>query len=562
MFKNTLGTQYCTVSKAEQLAKGQRDISIAEFFEKNRHLLGFDNPRKALLTTVKEAVDNALDACEEADILPELEVQLIDMGDDRYRVIIEDNGPGIVQEQVSKIFAKLLYGSKFHKLSQSRGQQGIGISASVMYGQLTTGRPAKITTKTGPDEEAYYCHVKIDTQKNQPEIIHATTKEWSKEQGTRIEIDLEGSYAKGNQSVDEYLKQTAIVNPHLQLVYVNPRGEQYFFPRASKELPVKAQEIKPHPYGIELGMLIKLLSRTEQKTLLAFFREEFSRVSNNVANEICAEAKVSPKTKPAKVSRQQAEDLMKGIKKVKIMAPPTDCISPIGQELLLKGLKKEINAEFYTSVTRTPAVYRGNPFIIECGIAYGGNLKADGSAELLRFANKVPLLYQQGGCAVTKAIGETNWKSYGLDQSGNNVPRGPVLILVHMASVWVPFTSEAKEAMAHYDDIIKEIKLCVQEAGRELKKYTKKKQSVKKELKKRSYIEQYLPHLAAGVNEILEGDSADEEAMVLSLTNLLEKKRGVLEDMDFDPEANKEYDENFAKIGQEDQETLEEEDEQ
>ena len=541
------------MSKAEQLAKSQRDISIAEFFEKNRHLLGFDNPRKALLTTIKEAVDNSLDACEEADILPELEVEIIDMGEDRYRVIIEDNGPGIVQEQVSKIFAKLLYGSKFHKLSQSRGQQGIGISASVMYGQLTTGRPAKITTKTGPNEQAYYCQVKIDTQKNQPEIVHATTKEWSKERGTRIEIDLEGSYAKGAQSVDEYLKQTAIVNPHVQLVYVNPRGEQYFFPRASKQKPAQPQEIKPHPYGIELGMLIKLLARTQQRTLLSFLREEFTRVSNNVANEICDEAKINPKTKPAKIKRQQAEDILKAMKKVKIMAPPTDCISPIGEDQLLKGLKKEINAEFYTSVTRTPAVYRGNPFVIECGIAYGGNLKAEGSAEVLRFANKVPLLYQQGACAVTKAIGETNWKSYGLDQSGNNVPRGPALILVHMASVWVPFTSEAKEAMAHYDDIIKEIKLCVQEAGRKLKKYTKKKQKVKKELKKRSYIEQYLPHLAVGVNNILEGDSADEEAIVQSLKNLLEKKRGALDDMEFDPSKNQEYDEAFAQIGQEEE---------
>ena len=541
------------MSKAEQLAKAQRDISIAEFFEKNRHLLGFDNPRKALLTTIKEAVDNSLDACEEADILPELEVEIIDMGEDRYRVIIEDNGPGIVQEQVSKIFAKLLYGSKFHKLSQSRGQQGIGISASVMYGQLTTGRPAKITTKTGPNEQAYYCQVKIDTQKNQPEIVHATTKEWSKERGTRIEIDLEGSYAKGAQSVDEYLKQTAIVNPHVQLVYVNPRGEQYFFPRASKQKPAQPQEIKPHPYGIELGMLIKLLARTQQRTLLSFLREEFTRVSNNVANEICDEAKINPKTKPAKIKRQQAEDILKAMKKVKIMAPPTDCISPIGEDQLLKGLKKEINAEFYTSVTRTPAVYRGNPFVIECGIAYGGNLKAEGSAEVLRFANKVPLLYQQGACAVTKAIGETNWKSYGLDQSGNNVPRGPALILVHMASVWVPFTSEAKEAMAHYDDIIKEIKLCVQEAGRKLKKYTKKKQKVKKELKKRSYIEQYLQHLAVGVNNILEGDSADEEAIVQSLKNLLEKKRGALDDMEFDPSKNQEYDEAFAQIGQEEE---------
>jgi DNA topoisomerase-6 subunit B len=547
------------VATAEELGAKQRDISIAEFFEKNRHLLGFDNPRKALLTTVKEAVDNSLDACEEAEILPELEVEIIDMENDRYRIIIEDNGPGIVQEQVSRIFAKLLYGSKFHQMKQSRGQQGIGISASVMYGQLTTGRPAKVTSKTATDTDAYYCQVKIDTQKNQPEIVHATRKEWNKKHGTRIEIDLEGSYAKGAQSVDEYLKQTAICNPHLQLIYVNPRGEQYMFPRASEKLPALSEEIKPHPYGIELGMLIKMLSISDQRTVLAFLREEFVRVSNSVANEILGEAKLSPKLKPKSIKREQAEAILKAMKKTKIMAPPTDCISPIGEKLLQKGLKKEINAEFYTSVTRTPSVYRGNPFIIECAIAYGGNLKADGSVDIMRFANKVPLLYQQGACGITKAISETNWKSYGLDQSGNNIPRGPAVILVHMASVWVPFTSEAKEAMAHYDDIIKEVKLAVQEAGRNLQKYTKKKQKVNRELKKRSYIEKYLPHLAGGVTAILEGDTADEELLTNHLIDLLEKKRGALDELRFDPEKNEEYDEDFANIGKEDKQYEEEE---
>ncbi len=539
------------MATAEELAKKQREISIAEFFEKNRHLLGFDNKRKALLTTVKEAVDNALDACEEAGILPDLEVELIDMGSDRYRIIVEDNGPGIVRAQIPKIFAKLLYGSKFHKLAQSRGQQGIGISASVMYGQLTTGRAAKITSKTEKEKPAHYFELRIDTRKNEAEIVADDIKEWSKEHGTRIEIDLEGQYAKGGQSVDEYLKQTAIVNPHLQLVYVNARGEQYLFPRATKQLPEEPAEIQPHPYGIELGMLLKMLQQTKQRTVLAFLRGEFSRVSNSVANEILEKAKIPPKTKPGALSRQQGEDVMKAIRDTKIMAPPTDCISPIGEELLLKGLKKEINAEFYTSVTRKPAVYRGNPFVIECGIAYGGNLKADGSIDLLRFANKVPLLYQQGACAVTKAVSETNWKSYGLEQSGNNLPRGPAVILVHMASVWVPFTSEAKEAIAHYDDIIKEIKLAVQEAGRKLQAYTKKKHRVHQELKKRSYIEKYIPHLAQGVTDILGLDVADEEALEQELVALLEKHRGKLADVEFDAGKNTEYDESFAKIGKE-----------
>ncbi|MFH1211843.1 MAG: DNA topoisomerase VI subunit B, partial [Candidatus Woesearchaeota archaeon] len=184
-------------TKAHELAKKQRDISIAEFFEKNRHLLGFDNPRRALLTAVKEAVDNSLDACEEAGILPEVSVELIEMGENRFKVIVEDNGPGILKSQIPKIFAKLLYGSKFHSLKQGRGQQGIGISASVMYGQLTTGRPAKILSKISKDEPAHYCELKIDTSANKPEIHDESTKEWDKEHGTKVEIDIEGVYLKG-----------------------------------------------------------------------------------------------------------------------------------------------------------------------------------------------------------------------------------------------------------------------------------------------------------------------------------------------------------------------------
>ncbi|MFP4657005.1 MAG: DNA topoisomerase VI subunit B [Candidatus Woesearchaeota archaeon] len=264
---------------AEQMAKGQRDISIAEFFEKNRHLLGFDNKRKALLTTIKEAVDNSLDACEEAGILPEILIEIVDMGDERYRVIVEDNGPGIVRSQIPKIFAKLLYGSKFHRLKQSRGQQGIGISASVMYGQLTTGRPAKITSKIASSDVAHYFELRINTQKNKPEILRDDEKEWNKTHGTRIELDLTASYLKGNQSVDEYIRETAIVNPHVTIIYTTPKAEQIIFQRATEKLPLEPKEIMPHPYGVELGTLIKMLNTTPSKSVQGLLTTEFSRVS-------------------------------------------------------------------------------------------------------------------------------------------------------------------------------------------------------------------------------------------------------------------------------------------
>lgn len=536
-------------SKAEVMATKQRDISVAEFFEKNRHLLGFDNKRKALLTTIKEAVDNALDACEEAEILPEIVVEIVDMGEERFRVVIEDNGPGIVQAQIANIFAKLLYGSKFHKLAQSRGQQGIGISASVLYGQLTTGRPARITSKTGPDDPAHYYELYIDTQRNAPDIQKNETVEWEKESGTRIEIDLEGSYAKGAQSVDEYLKETAIINPHCTIIYTNPKAEQFIFARATDELPKLPVSIKPHPHGIELGMLMKMMQTTEESTIRSFLMTDFSRVGSQTAAEILEKAAIPPRTKVSAISRDEADRLMKAIKNTKIMAPSTDAISPIGEELIERGLKKEINAEFYTAVSRSPAIYRGNPFVIEVGLAYGGEIPSERSADVLRFANRVPLLYQQGACIFTASIAKTNWRTYGLQQSGGSMPQGPLVVLVHIASVWVPFTSEAKEAVAHYEEIEKEVKLALQEAGRKLGSYVRKKHRVREELKKRGYIETFIPHIAEALVEILGEDRSMEDILENQLKEILEKTRGEVKQVGLTAEQNTEYDERLARYG-------------
>ena len=542
---------------AEELAKKQRDISVASFFEKNRHLLGFDNKRKALLTVVKEAVDNSIDACEEADILPEISIELIELGNDKFRIIVEDNGPGIVKKQIPPIFARLLYGSKFHKLSQTRGQQGIGISASVMYSQLTTGKPTKIISKVKNKPDSHYYELHIDIAHNKPDIIKDESVNWNKDHGVKIEMDLEGSYQAGSQSVDQYLKETAIVNPHVTIIYTNPKAEQTIFARATDKLPKKPIEIKPHPYGIELGMLMRMLKDTESRTLQSFLINDFSRVGPGTSKQICENAALLPSTKPHEINREIAEKLMEGIKKTKIIAPPTDCISPISSEELEKGLKKEINAEFYYSITRPPSVYRGNPFIVEAGLAYGGNQNSEGSITLMRFANRVPLLYQQGACAINKSIVQTNWRSYGLSQSSGALPQGPLTIIVHIASVWVPFTSESKEAIAHYPEIIKEIKLALQEIGRKLGSYVHKKKRVLAEGQKRDYIKTYIPHVAEALKELVGLKDSDEKKVEEYLTLILEKHRGKLEN----PEViNEEYDEELANIGKDEkQKTLTEE---
>ena len=513
--------------KAVELAKKQREISIAEFFEKNRHLLGFDNKRKALLTTVKEALDNALDACEEARILPEVKVEITQLSDERFRVVVEDNGPGIVINQIPKIFGKLLYGSKFHSLKQSRGQQGIGISAAGLYAQLTTGKPIKIKSRISRDRPAHYTEVHIDTIHNKPQIVKQEKIDWNKEHGTRVEVEIGATYQKGDQSVDEYLKETAIINPYATIIYISPKSEQFVFVRSIDKLPVEPKEIKPHPYGIELGILYKMLQATKAKTLQQFLTSEFSRVGPQTAKEICEKAGILIKSNPHKLARQDADKLIQAIKKTKIIAPPTNCLSPIGAKELEEGLRKEINAEFYASVQRPASVYRGNPFIIECALAYGGSLPSDKQITLLRFANKVPLLYQKGAGAITKSVSSINWRNYGLQQSQSSLPVGPVVLAVHFASVWAPFTSEAKEAIAHYPEIMREIKLAVQDCARHLSSYIRKKRRVKDALKKKSYIEKYIPHISDALIELAGLQENKKQELIDDLKQILEKTRKI-----------------------------------
>ena len=322
---------------AESMAKQQRNISVSEFFAKNRHLLGFDNKRKALLMCVKEAVDNALDACEEAGFLPEIEVALVQTAEERYRVMVRDNGPGIVKQQIPNVFGKLLYGSKFHRLKMSRGQQGIGISAAGMYGLLTTGKSIKVTSRTSPKKEAHYYEIQIDTKKNEPNIVKDDTKEVEWGHGTQVEIELVGSYNKGRQSVDEYMEQTAIANPHAKFIYTPPAGERQVLERGTLTVPTLPTEIKPHPLGVELGMLIKLLHETDSHWLTGFLQSEFCRVGSQTAESICHAAKLNPRAHPKRIARQEAEKLYESIQKTRFMAPPTNCLSPIGPEQILAG---------------------------------------------------------------------------------------------------------------------------------------------------------------------------------------------------------------------------------
>ena len=636
---------------AETMAAKQRDISVSEFFAKNRHLLGFDNPRKALLTTVKEAVDNSLDACEEAGILPEITVVIEDLStggsstgaapeptkgkkgknkdaaaspvppaaassnpkSSRYRVTVVDNGPGIVRKQVENIFGRLLYGSKFHRLKMSRGQQGIGISAAGMYGLITTGRPMVIQTRPSASKKAHHIELAMNTKTNRAEVtvdeetddfplarlreLTPRTRELdangeflsrdSYATGTSVSVELEGKYQRGRGSVDEFLELTAIANPHARIVFVQPAkisaedaegaedslafdkkkpspepttpgaapapgpdaasaagaavttevGGVIVFPRAVSELPPETKEIQPHPKGVELGILLQMLKEAQIErdtyTLYNFLQDKFSRVSSATASSLCESIGVTSRTKCADIDHAQAEKLYKALLDAKLPPPPTDCLAPIGVRQLLAGMLKGVRAEFYAASSREPDIYRGRPFLIESAIAFGGELAADEPARVIRFANRVPLQYQQSACSSFKAVAETNWRNYDLQHPRGGVPIGPLVIMIHMASVWVPFTSESKEAIADYDEIRKEMKLALMECGRKLGTYLRKRLKMRREGERRDVFERYIGEIAKAVNAINGTDAKKLYDALLAQA----KKRTAIADLELDEEG-------------------------
>ena len=510
---------------AESLAEKQREISVSEFFVKNRHLLGFDNKQKALLTAVRECVDNSLDACEEAGILPELRIEIRELSEERFRIAVEDNGPGIVKAQIPKIFGKLLYGSKFHRLKQQRGQQGIGVSAAGMYGQLTTGKPVTIVSRTSPQAVPHLFEITVDTRKNQPLVLKEEKTEWEKDHGTRVEIEMEASYKKGRRSVDDYVEQTALSNPHCRVLYSPPGDETITYERAIHELPEEAKEIKPHPYGVELGRLMRMFQDSQDRHIATALKNDFSRLTPKVVDDILKIAGVSPKARPRDLDTPAIERVHKAFTKVKIMSPATNCLSPVGEPALLKGLRARFKADYYDAVTRPPAVYRGNPFQVEVALAHGGDLPVDELIEVFRFANRVPLQYQASACAVTKAVLSVDWRSYGMQMSKGALPTGPMVLMLHIASVWVPFTSESKEAIAHYPEIVKELRLALMEVGRRLGLHIRRGKREAAEAKKRGYIDKFIPHIGIALTEILGLKPKETDKVVANLKTVLERSR-------------------------------------
>ena len=528
-------------TKAHQLAKEQRDIPVSEFFEQNRHILGFDNPTHSLITAVKEGVDNSLDACEQAAILPELRIEIGNLGKDELSISIEDNGPGIIEQNVPNVFGRLLYGSRFGSGKQSRGQQGIGISAAIMYGQLTTGRSATISTRISKEHLATRITMKLDTRNNRGNIEKTEDFVWKDElaepdengitpekyHGTKVEFAIKGRYREARPSVLEYVKSTAIVNPHARIIFTNPDKNEFVFERASNELAkLPTEGVKPHPHGVELGQVMRMAHHSQEYQMARFLKKDFSSMGTKSIADVLEKSRLSPIVRPQDLTRVEAKALIQAFKETSIRTPTSGVLVPIGPKLIKLGLKQvldEYRPDFYTlPVSRTPSVFSGTPFLVEVGMVYGGNLPKDQPVQILRFANRVPLLYQAGGCAITKAIQGINWRQYGLDQKGGKgTPSGPAIILVHVASTNIPFTSEAKEAIADISEIKKEVKLALRNNAKTLSKHLKKQKKRAKVTEKFDLVQKVLPAIAEKTSSVVSKPVPNLDKVVAAIMDVV-----------------------------------------
>ncbi|MGC8648783.1 MAG: DNA topoisomerase VI subunit B [Candidatus Micrarchaeia archaeon] len=507
--------------KAEEIFKEFKEHSIAEFFKKNRQMLGYSGMVRSLVTIVHEYVTNSLDACEEAGILPNIEVKIDEIGENKYKISVSDNGPGIPKKYVGKALGTILAGTKFHRYMQQRGQQGIGAAGCLLFAQTTTGKPIHVKSSVG-NGKVYTCDIAIDTLKNQPVITNMNEFDDNNFKGLMIEGEFaDVKYENSEHGVFEYLKRTALANPHCQINFIDPTGKNNLFVRAINQMPKRSKPIQPHPLGLTTNDLLEFAHYSDSRKISSFLIETFTRITQNKVNELKEIAKNVNFDKPPKeITWLEAEELIKAIKKLKWIAPDATSVIPISEEQIKIALKNILNPEYMSVVERKPKVFRGGiPFIVEAAVAYGGNAgrqTEEGiSGNILRFANRVPLLFDSGNCAITEAAKDIDWKRYNID-----IETQPISIFVNVSSVYIPYSGVGKEAISKEDEIIEEIKLAIMEAARGVQNFIRGKEHVAFEVGRYKTIMRYAKQLSLNLSEIT---NEKQERILNELENLVIK---------------------------------------
>ena len=512
------------VTSTEKIFTEFKEHSVAEFFKKNQQMLGFSGKTRSLTTIVHEYVTNSLDACEEAGLLPEVTIAITELDKDtgKYRVVAEDNGPGIPEKHIGKALGMMLAGTKFHRYAQQRGQQGIGASGCTMYAQITTGKPVKVVSRY--DTKRITCELSIDLKSNSPKIMNAVKEDGNFGNGIRVEAEVgDVKFDKSSFGVYEYIRRTALANPHLSITLIDPEGQKSSFPRSSDSVPEKPMMVQPHPMGLSTNDLIDFAHREKEcRRVSSFLQERFARVSAAKVDELRALVPdLDFDKKPSDLQWHEAEKLVKAIQnpQVKWIAPTTDSVKPIGKEQIEKSLRNILAPEFVVVTERSPKIFKGGiPFMVEAALAYGGGAgRANGSmtgSEVIRYANRAPLLFDNSGCAITEAVKEIDWKRYKL----KNFEEEPISVFVNISSVYVPYTSAGKQAISNEDEILQEIKNAIMEAARDLQRYLSgvNRDHDRKERKKA--ILRYVQQLSKDLPELAgKGKSAEIEKMLVHL---------------------------------------------
>ena len=580
-------------------------ISPSEFFYRNRDLAGFSNPTRSLYTSVREFVENALDACDQKRILPDIHLSIKAVDSEQpdpkhYVLTVKDNGPGIDPKHIPLAFGTVLYGSKFG-LKQARGMFGLGATMAILYGQITTNKP--VTVKSCADEKTLDEFVMLlDIQKNKPVILKHTTKEAAKT-GLSVSIVLEGDYSKAGTKIRDYVSQTSLITPYASITFEDPAGEKFHYPRIVKEMPPPPTVIKPHPHGVdvetlrrmiidthyqiptvdnnmiekvrkELGMQKKnpspkdILDRAEKRwsdlsrsiriviavmsflnidfemlrkiriddvdiankkvvywdfgesqshaveldpestyykqlantvqgeTLLTFLTKRFQRVGPTTSEKFCEFAKLKPEKRIGSMTNDELVRLADALQKFdEFLAPDPSCLAPLGEEPLSKGVMKFFNPEFAAVIQRSASAYSGFPFIVEMGIAYGGDIPQTG-LKVYRFANRIPLLYDEGSDVVLKVVNETDWSRYKVKGEP------PLVIVSHICSTRIPYKTVGKENVADRPELERELKNALQYLARKLAVHMSRQGMADMAKKRANLYTKYVPLIAQFATEL------------------------------------------------------------
>lgn len=512
-----------------------KEVGVVEFFRRNLHMLGYSGSIRSFTTLIHEYVTNGLDACEEGGIMPEIKVHIKELGDKHYLISVEDNGTGIPESYIPKLFGRMLTGTKFHRYVQQRGQQGIGSVGAMLFSQMTTGQPIKIVSSTG-DGEIVTVVMEVDVKRNQAKI-HETDKRGGKWRGTKIVAEYKDiRYTRGEQGPYEYLRRTSIANPHAKITLVEPDGTKTIWDRVSNKLPKMPKEMKPHPKGVIADDVRMMAHSTQARKLRSFLEREFSRVSKIKVDEIEKMSGVDMDIDPHLLTHEHAEKIVDAFKKIDFYAPPSDGLVPIGEKYIEKSFADIIKPEFMAVVERSPSVYSGGiPFIIEVGLAYGGGAGRQGtenSLEIMRFANRVPLVFDAGGCLLNNAVRAVEWKRYEI----SDLDKAPLTIFINLISPHVPYTSAGKLAIAMEDDIMDEVRFALMEAGRKLKTHLRKLRRSKVSAKKREILERYVPEVADALSYLTGKPKKKLETKIEDLVKSRFEKEGLVFDDEDDEE--------------------------